>query len=148
MHFQLLNQEQNEPNSDATSWRLAAALGIKPLSFLWRTAADSLSPAALLPAQLPPVLAQPAQLLTLAVRRSTCLADARILHCPSSSASAALIEHTNPIRQKIYSTCACACHHATNIHLLIRQVLFVNLALAEVPKSLDGLKLNGIRTLQ
>ena len=37
---------------------------------------------------------------------------------------------------------------ASSSRLLIRQVLFVNLALAEVPKSLDGLKLNGIRTLQ
>ena len=32
--------------------------------------------------------------------------------------------------------------------LLIRQALFVNLARAEVSKPLDGLKLNGIGTLQ
>jgi len=32
--------------------------------------------------------------------------------------------------------------------LLIRQALFVNLARAEVSKPLDGLKLNGIWTLQ
>ena len=34
------------------------------------------------------------------------------------------------------------------IGLLIRQALFVNLARAEVSKPLDGLKLNGIGTLQ
>ena len=34
------------------------------------------------------------------------------------------------------------------INLLIRQALFVNLARAEVSKPLDGLKLNGIGTLQ
>ena len=33
-------------------------------------------------------------------------------------------------------------------YLLIRQALFVNLARAEVSKPLDGLKLNGIGTLQ
>ncbi len=33
-------------------------------------------------------------------------------------------------------------------NLLIRQALFVNLARAEVSKPLDGLKLNGIGTLQ
>ena len=32
--------------------------------------------------------------------------------------------------------------------ILIRQALFVNLARAEVSKPLDGLKLNGIGTLQ
>ena len=34
------------------------------------------------------------------------------------------------------------------LFLLIRQALFVNLARAEVSKPLDGLKLNGIGTLQ
>ena len=34
------------------------------------------------------------------------------------------------------------------LELLIRQALFVNLARAEVSKPLDGLKLNGIGTLQ
>ena len=34
------------------------------------------------------------------------------------------------------------------VDLLIRQALFVNLARAEVSKPLDGLKLNGIGTLQ
>ena len=34
------------------------------------------------------------------------------------------------------------------VGLLIRQALFVNLARAEVSKPLDGLKLNGIGTLQ
>ncbi len=37
---------------------------------------------------------------------------------------------------------------ATSIKQLIRQALFVNLARAEVSKPLDGLKLNGIWTLQ
>lgn len=36
----------------------------------------------------------------------------------------------------------------TRALLLIRQALFVNLARAEVSKPLDGLKLNGIGTLQ
>ena len=35
-----------------------------------------------------------------------------------------------------------------DLNLLIRQALFVNLARAEVSKPLDGLKLNGIGTLQ
>ena len=34
------------------------------------------------------------------------------------------------------------------VEILIRQALFVNLARAEVSKPLDGLKLNGIGTLQ
>ena len=37
---------------------------------------------------------------------------------------------------------------ARKLALLIRQALFVNLARAEVSKPLDGLKLNGIGTLQ
>ncbi len=37
---------------------------------------------------------------------------------------------------------------ALAFQLLIRQALFVNLARAEVSKPLDGLKLNGIGTLQ
>ena len=37
---------------------------------------------------------------------------------------------------------------AVAVALLIRQALFVNLARAEVSKPLDGLKLNGIGTLQ
>ena len=38
--------------------------------------------------------------------------------------------------------------HGFAVRLLIRQALFVNLARAEVSKPLDGLKLNGIGTLQ
>ena len=38
--------------------------------------------------------------------------------------------------------------HGVQRILLIRQALFVNLARAEVSKPLDGLKLNGIGTLQ
>ena len=38
--------------------------------------------------------------------------------------------------------------HEASSNLLIRQALFVNLARAEVSKPLDGLKLNGIGTLQ
>ena len=39
-------------------------------------------------------------------------------------------------------------HLQLGFTLLIRQALFVNLARAEVSKPLDGLKLNGIWTLQ
>ena len=51
-------------------------------------------------------------------------------------------------RKKPHSHLAQAASMGCGTRLLIRQALFVNLARAEVSKPLDGLKLNGIGTLQ
>ena len=71
----------------------------------------------------------------------------------------ASISHSSDLIQKILNRVGSpipSCLISGNIswlvlamaELLIRQALFVNLARAEVSKPLDGLKLNGIGTLQ